>query len=109
MDSFTVGWTVVQLLNDQLAFPIFTNWLSKSYNADFTGATLLRADAYERMFCNYIAYAQSANGGTESQNLFSQLGGYAAWIALAANGGSVRRRPRLVFTSLGWSVARKSS
>jgi len=83
VDSFTVGWTVVQMLNDPVAYPLLTNWLAGSYNADFTGTNLLRAYAYERMFYNYIGYAQNANGGTESQNMFSQLGGYAACVALA--------------------------
>jgi autotransporter-associated beta strand protein len=82
VDSFTVGWTVVQMLNDPVAYPIFTNWLAQSYKPDFTTNTL-RAYAYERMFYNYVSYAQNANGGTESQNMFSQLGGYSAWIALA--------------------------
>ena len=83
VDSFTVGWTVVQMLNDPVAYPLLTNWLAQSYNADFTGTNLLRAYAYERMFNNYITYSQNNTGGTESQNNFQQLGGYAAWVALA--------------------------
>jgi autotransporter-associated beta strand protein len=82
VDSFTVGWTVVQMLNDPVAYPVFTNWLAKSYNVDFTGTNMLRAYAYERMFYNYISYAQINTGGTESQNNFQELGGYAAWVAL---------------------------
>ena len=81
VDSFTVGWTVVQMLNDPVGYPVFTNWLAQSYKPDFT-TNMLRAYAYERMFNNYITYAQNNTGGTESQNNFQQLGGYAAWVAL---------------------------
>jgi autotransporter-associated beta strand protein len=81
VDSFTVGWTVVQMLNDPVAYPVFTNWLAQSYKPDFT-TNMLRAYAYERMFYNYVSYAQTDTGGAESQNMFSQIGGYAAWIAL---------------------------
>ena len=82
VDSETLGYAIIRLLNDPTAVPLFQSYLSGGYDADFTGTPLLRATAYERMLSNHINYLYGNTGGTQSQNLFQQLGMYACQIAL---------------------------
>jgi hypothetical protein len=83
-DTCTIGSTIIKLLNDSTASPIFENYLSQkgSFNLDGTN-DVLRATAYEETLYNHLNYLKSnLGGGTESQGLFSVVGLYATQVAL---------------------------
>ena len=90
IDTQTLGWSIIELLNDPVGGPAFQTYLSQSYNADLVnGGSMLRAYAYERMLYNHIIYLSGASptgtgpqGGTESQQLFEMSGLYASYVAL---------------------------
>ena len=82
VDTQTLGWSIISILNDPVSAPIFTNCLAQSYDADLNGGLMLRATAYERMLYNHIVYLRAVTGGTHSQNMFEELGMYAAHVAL---------------------------
>ena len=79
---FALGWAVTLLMNDPVSRAAFTNHLAGSFDADFSGTPMLRAYAYERMLFQGVNWFAYATGGTESQNLFQMVAGYACWAAL---------------------------
>jgi hypothetical protein len=82
IDTATLGETIIQLLDDPFASPLFQTYLSQTYDADLDGSQMLRAYAYERMLFNHINYLQANTGGTVSQNLFEALALYSSQVAL---------------------------
>ncbi|HEX3359168.1 MAG TPA: hypothetical protein VHS31_19470 [Tepidisphaeraceae bacterium] len=82
VDTYTLGWSMIQLLNDSTAAPIFKTYLSKSYNADLNGTSMMRATAYERLLFGMINFYAGHTGGTETQNLFQMLSLYSSYVAL---------------------------
>jgi PKD domain len=83
IDTQSLGWAIISLLNDPTAKANFQTYLGQSYNADLTvGGSMLRATAYERMLFNHITYLINTPGGAESQQLFQISGLYASAIAL---------------------------
>ena len=82
VDTYTLGETILNLLNDPTSGPAFQTFLSQSYDADLNGDSMLRASAYERLLSNSANYLYQISGGTESQNLFNELGMYTAQLAL---------------------------
>ena len=108
VDTYALGWSLIELLNDPTAAPILINYLGKSYNADLNGGSMVRAYAWERMLDNVITWYQSATGGTESQNLFQELSMYSATIALdklQALSRTLRIRPT---TQHRWDTSKNS-
>ena len=82
-DTATIGWTIVQLLNNSTAAPIFKTALTGTSNFDLDGTSMMRAYAYERMLNNQIAfYTVSFDGGVDSQALFDVVGLYSCEVAL---------------------------
>ena len=82
VDTFTLGWSLIQLMNDPSAWPILETYLNQSFDANLDGGSVLRATAWEEILHNAIAFYQSATGGTESQNLFQESAMYADDVAL---------------------------
>lgn len=82
VDTQTLGWAIISLMNDPAGAPAFQNYLTQSYDADLNGGSMLRAYAYERMLFNQVTYLHNVAGGTISQNQFEILGMYANFIAL---------------------------
>ncbi|HYO10252.1 MAG TPA: hypothetical protein VER17_14890 [Tepidisphaeraceae bacterium] len=82
VDTYALGWTLIQLLNDPTAAPILQSYLGQSYDANLNGGSMLRATAYERMLFEHVNYCLGATGGTHSQNMFQELAMYAASVAL---------------------------
>jgi regulation of enolase protein 1 (concanavalin A-like superfamily) len=81
-DTYTLGETIVDLLNDPTGGPAFKTYLSETFDADLDGSQMLRAYAYERMLFNQINYFINDEGGTVSQDLFETVGLYADQVAL---------------------------
>ena len=75
-DVGTLGWSLIQLLNDPAA-AVFTNYLNQNIDADLHGGLMKRVYAYERMLNNTIAWDSGTSGyqtvcgydGTVSQAL----------------------------------------
>jgi fibronectin type 3 domain-containing protein len=83
-DTDCLGRTILALLNDSTAAPIFESYLSQSYDADLNGGSMLRANAYERMLNNQVGYTNSVfSVGTVSQGLFDVNATYINAVALA--------------------------
>ncbi|MBC7782921.1 MAG: hypothetical protein H7144_03700, partial [Burkholderiales bacterium] len=82
VDTYALGWTLIQLLNDPTAAPILQSFLAQSYDANLNGGSVLRATAYQRMLFEHVNYCLAATGGTHSQNMFQELAMYAASVAL---------------------------
>jgi fibronectin type 3 domain-containing protein len=83
-DTDCLGRTILALLNDATAAPIFKSYLSQSYDADLNGGSMLRANAYERMLNNQVGYTNSVfSVGTVSQGLFDVNATYINAVALA--------------------------
>ena len=83
-DTDCLGRTILALLNDATAAPIFESYLSQSYDADLNGGSMLRANAYERMLNNQIGFTNSTfSVGTVSQGLFNVNATYINTVALA--------------------------
>jgi fibronectin type 3 domain-containing protein len=83
-DTDCLGRTILALLTDSTAAPIFESYLSQSYDADLNGGSMLRANAYERMLNNQIGFTNSTfSVGTVSQGLFNVNATYVNSVALA--------------------------
>ncbi|HEX8297080.1 MAG TPA: PKD domain-containing protein [Chthoniobacteraceae bacterium] len=82
VDTQTLGWALIHLLNDPVAGPALTARLGQPFDADLNGGSMLRAHAYERLLFNHILYLRKVTGGAVSQNMFQELGMYAAHVAL---------------------------
>jgi regulation of enolase protein 1 (concanavalin A-like superfamily) len=82
VDTYALGWTIINILNDPVGAPVFSNYLAQSYNADLNGVLMQLATAYERMLYNYCNFFPTHEGGTETQNLFQMLSMYSSWVAL---------------------------
>ena len=83
-DTDCLGRTILALLNDPTAAPVFESYLSQSYDADLNGGSMLRANAYERMLNNQLNYTYAAFFvGTVSQGMFSTNATYINTVALA--------------------------
>jgi hypothetical protein len=84
-NTSTLGWTMLQLLNDPTAAPIFKKALGQSFDANLDGKPIERAIAYERMMNNQIAYqARIFGGGTVSQAMMATNSIYTNLVALYA-------------------------
>jgi autotransporter-associated beta strand protein len=90
VDTQALGFAIINLLNDP-AMPAstgttspsnFIDYLGGSFDANLNGGAVLRASSYEQMLSNQISYLTGINGGTESQNMFEELGLYADYVAL---------------------------
>ncbi len=82
VNTYTLGWVIIGLLNDPKAAPIFESYLTKTYDADLDGSSYERATAYERMLSNAINFYTLNTGGAESQNTFEMIELYAMQVAL---------------------------
>jgi hypothetical protein len=82
VDTYALGWTIINILNEPVGAPVFSNYLAQSYNADLSGVLMQRATAYERMLYSYCNFFPTHDGGTETQNLFQMLSMYSSWVAL---------------------------
>jgi regulation of enolase protein 1 (concanavalin A-like superfamily) len=82
IDTYTLGWSIITLLNDATAAPILKIYLAGSYDANLNGGSVLRATAYERMLYNAVNWYSYGTGGTESQNMFQMVAMYAMNVAL---------------------------
>lgn len=83
-DTATIGYTIIRLLNDATAAPLFKNYLDQTYDANLNGTSVLRATAYEQMLYNHLNYLKvNLGAGTESQGQMDVVGLYATQIALA--------------------------
>jgi len=58
-DTYSLGWSLLSLLNDPTAAPILMTYLNQTYDANLTGNSstyVLRATAYERMLYNAVEF-----------------------------------------------------
>lgn len=82
VDSQGLGFAIINIMNDPVGGPVFTNYLAQSIDGDLNGGSMLRAYVYERMLRQHIVnYLEPVTGGTQSQNMFQELGMYACQIA----------------------------
>ncbi len=90
VDTYTLGWTIIQLLDDPTAAPTLESYLTQSYDANLTNegyntglpTSVERVTAWEEMLYNAINFYEVHTGGVESQNTFQMTALYADQVAL---------------------------